>query len=302
VVDCTGRRSVLDRWLAGIGAAAPVQASDESGLVYYGRHFRSATGEQPALLTTLLQHHDSLSVVTLPADAGTWSVGFIVWSGDRALRALREPDRWQAVLARYPTLAHWGSPAHGAEPITGVEVMGGLRDRSLRLVVDDDPVATGVLALGDSWSFTNPAFGRGLSIGLVHARALQSTLREVEPTDAEKLSRRFAEVTAATVEPLFQATRSLDRHRLGELIGDATGTPYCSADPSWALSHAVAAAATVDPDALRTYSTLAALNAPPAEVFGAPGVVDRILGLARTMPRYTDPGPDRTELLRTVTG
>ena len=111
VVDCTGRRSDLVRRLADLGAQVPDEEIEEHAYVYYGRHFRSRTGALPQLRTLILEHHDSVSLVTLPADNGTWSVGFIAWAGDRALRALREPARWEAALARYPLMAHWASPA-----------------------------------------------------------------------------------------------------------------------------------------------------------------------------------------------
>ena len=71
-------------------------------------------------------------------------------------------------------------------------------------------------------AFVSPATGRGMSIGLVHARTLQQVLRETDVADgaaAEKVSWRFAEVTTATVEPLYRATLAFNRHRLAEMIG-----------------------------------------------------------------------------------
>ncbi len=42
VVDATGRRSALPDWLEAAGARRPVEELEDSGFVYYGRHFRSA--------------------------------------------------------------------------------------------------------------------------------------------------------------------------------------------------------------------------------------------------------------------
>ena len=123
--------------------------------------------------------------------------------------------------------------------------MAGLRDRCQQLVVNGEPVATGMVAVGDAWAFVNPATGRGMSIGLVHARALQQVLRETDIADgdtAEKVNRRFAEATTATVEQLYRVTLAFNRHRLAEMIGDATGQPYHTDDPSWAMTKALAAA------------------------------------------------------------
>ena len=100
VVDCGGRRSALGSWLQAVGARRPVEERADCGFVYYCRHFRSATGQQPELLNNLLHSYDSLSVITLPADNGTWSVVLTTSSRDKALRTLREPARWHAALAR----------------------------------------------------------------------------------------------------------------------------------------------------------------------------------------------------------
>jgi hypothetical protein len=209
---------------------------------------------------------------------------------------------WQSVLARYPLAAHWGCPADGREAITGVDVMAGLEDRCRRLVVDGEPVATGVVAVGDAWAFTNPALGRGLSIGIVHARALQQLLREVEPDDAEKLVRRFDEVTAAEVEPLYRTTWAFDRHRLAEMAGDISGVPYETDDPGWAMTRALAGAAAVDPEAVRMGTSIGSLLATPAQVFADPAVAGRIIRLGAGAPQYPLPGPDRAGLLAALAG
>jgi len=108
VVDCRGRRARTADWLAAIGARPPVEEREESGFVYYGRHYRSADGERPVALAPLLQHYAPFTLVTLPADDDTWSVGLITSSADHQLQALRDPAVWEAALARCPLAAHWG--------------------------------------------------------------------------------------------------------------------------------------------------------------------------------------------------
>jgi hypothetical protein len=54
-----------------------------------------------------------------------------------------------------------------SEPITDVHVMAGLRNRYRPLVVDA-PVALGFLTVGDAPVCTNPLYGRGCSLALVH--------------------------------------------------------------------------------------------------------------------------------------
>src|SRR6478752_2588737 len=295
VVDCCGRRSPLGSWLEAIGAPRPAEEREDCGFFYYGRHFRTRTGELPRAETGLLTHYDSVSVLTLPGDNGTWSVVLTTASRDRHLHALREPDRWDAALARYPLAAHW----RDGEPITGVDVMAGLEDRHRRLVVDGVPVATGVVAVGDAWACTNPSLGRGASIGLLHACTLRDVLRDVAPDDPEKLVRRFDEVTAAVVEPLYRTTLWFDRNRLAELAADA-GTAGQAGDPRWAAGKALFAASLADQDLAREYLSVALLLSPADEVFARPGVAERVMRLGAHAPRYPLPGPNRRELLAAI--
>ena len=221
VVDAAGRRSPVSGMLEAIGARRPAEEREDCGFVYYTRHFRSADGRRPAERDMLLQHFESVSLLTLPGDSGTWGVAFITSARDKQLRALRDVPAWEAALALFPTIAHWGV----GQPITDVQVIAGIEDRHRRLV-DGQPVLTGLVAVGDAWACTNPSLGRGASIGLLHACALRDLLREVNPGDPGGLVRRFDEITQTTVEPLYRATLQFDRHRLAEIDGEITGKPY----------------------------------------------------------------------------
>ncbi len=166
------------------------------------------------------------------------------------------------------------------------------------------PVATGVVAVGDAWACTNPSLGRGASIGLLHAGLLRDVLRELDacdPVAADKLVRRFAELTESVVEPLYRMTLWLDRHRLAEIDADLEaaggGTPYRPDDPRWAASKALFAASLSDPEAARDYLSVASLLTTPDELFARPGVLDRVMRAGAGAPRYPLPGPSRRELL-----
>jgi 2-polyprenyl-6-methoxyphenol hydroxylase-like FAD-dependent oxidoreductase len=171
--------------------------------------------------------------------------------------------------------------------------MAGLEDRHRSLVVDGIPVATGVVAVGDAWACTNPSLGRGASIGLAHACALRDVLRDVGADDVscdpEKLVRRFDEVTAAVVEPLYRMTLWFDRCRLAEIAADA-GTPGQTDDPRWAVGKALFAASLADQDLAREYLSIALLLSTPDEVFARPGMAERVMRLGAHAPRYPCPG------------
>ncbi|HEU5111461.1 MAG TPA: FAD-dependent oxidoreductase, partial [Micromonosporaceae bacterium] len=276
-----------------VGARRPAEERADCGFVYYGRHFRSRTGALPEGRTSVLQRHESMTVLTLPADNGTWGVTLVTSSRDRAMRSLRDPVRWDAALALYPDVAHWGD----GEPITGVDVLAGIEDRHRDLVVDGHPVATGVVTVGDAWACTNPSLGRGATIGLLHAIGLRDVLREAGADDHDKLVRRFHEWTAAAVEPLYRATLWYDRHRLAELDADADGVPYETDDPGWAFSLAAFAAGRTAPDIARAYQSLLSLLATTDEVLAEPGLAEKIITLGGQAPNYPLPGPRRPELL-----
>ena len=61
--------------------------------------------------------------------------------------------------------------------------MAKIEDRQRTFVIDGVPVATGVIPLADAWACTNPSLGRGISMGMLHAAALRSMLREVPLDD-----------------------------------------------------------------------------------------------------------------------
>ena len=93
----------------------------------------------------LLQEYDSVSVLTLPADNGTWGVGVITSARDKAMRSLKNLDVWTNVMKSMPLCAHWLD----GEPLDDhVAVMAKIEDRHRSFVVDDLPVSTGVVALG----------------------------------------------------------------------------------------------------------------------------------------------------------
>ncbi len=131
VVDASGRRTRLPSLLAAIGARVPSEEREDTGTVYYCRHFRSSDASMPATLGPPLQHYDSISIVTLPADHGTWGVGIIASGRDRAAWAARDPDMWTRVVKSYPVVAHWLE----GEPITDIDVMAAIHDASAPDVV-----------------------------------------------------------------------------------------------------------------------------------------------------------------------
>ena len=298
VVDVSGRRSALPGWLEAIGARRPSEELEDSGFVYYGRHFRSADGARPALIGPPLIEWGTITSLTLPADNGTWAVVLVTGSKDTAFRPLREPARWEAVVRSLPLVAHWldGTPIDD-----GVQVMARLEDRYRGFVADGRPVATGVVALADSWACSNPSNGRGASIGLLHALTLRDQLRAVGLEDPAVFAEAFHTATAETVEPWYRATLAADRHRLGEIEAGIRGVAYDSQDPQYELEKALEAAIGQDADCLRAFLEIRLVLRTPEEVFARPSLRDQVLRLGsgwRDQPPF---GPTREQFLALAT-
>ncbi len=90
VVDAGGRRSALPAMLTAIGARSPEEEKEDSGFLYYGRYFRSPTGEMPPLMCGLLTPWGTVSTLTLPADNGTYGLRH---HHEREGRAAARPQR-----------------------------------------------------------------------------------------------------------------------------------------------------------------------------------------------------------------
>ena len=299
VVDMSGRRSALPDWLSEIGARDPAEELEDSGFVYYGRHFRSVDGSVPPAIGPNVMDWGTITSLTLPADNGTWAIALVTSSKDTALRPLRETGRWEAVVRGLPLVAHWldGTPIED-----GVQVMAHLEDRYRGFVADGRPVATGVVAVADSWACSNPANGRGASIGMLHAVTLRDQLREVGLDDPAAFAEAFHTATARTVEPWYRATLATDRYRLAEIESGVRGGTYDPQDSQYQLGKALGAAAGQDPDCLRAYLDIWLVLRTPGEVFARPGLRDKILQLGSGWRDVEPLGPNREQLLALASG
>ena len=298
VIDAAGRRSSLPAMLTAIGARAPEEEVDDSGFMYYARHFRSPTGDIPPLLCGLLMPWGTISTLTLPGDNGTWGTGFITSAKDTALRGLKDVDTWMRTWLTLPLVAHWAD----GEPIDDIAVMTKIEDRHRSYVVDGTPVATGVMAVADSWACTNPSLGRGASIGLMHAVALRDLLRDASIEDPLDLAQQWHEVTQAAVEPYYRATLEFDRHRLAEIDAGIEGKMYDPGDPHYEVMQALASAAGKDPEVFRAMLSVAGVLDYPERALARPGIREKVLELGsgwRDEPVFA---PTREELLATVAG
>jgi 2-polyprenyl-6-methoxyphenol hydroxylase-like FAD-dependent oxidoreductase len=289
VVDATGRRTRSPQWLAALGAQPPAVQSEDLGFVYYTRYFTGST--PPALRFRPNTPLGTFSLLTLQADNDVWSVTVYGRSGDKALRAVRNPDVFHRVVAACPLHAHWLD----GTPVTDVLCMAGALDRQYRFVVDGRPVVTGFAAVGDAWACTNPSVGRGLSMGALHAQLLRRAVRD-GLDDPLRFASDWAASTEAVVGPFYANQVAADRARSIEMTALQNGGPR-PVPPASPMTRLLAAAAT-DADAYRAVIETVLCLALPHEVVTRPAVAAAIGRLPDTLgPPPAPPGPDRAQLL-----
>lgn len=289
VVDAMGRRTKLAEWLRAAGGAAPHVETEDNGFAYHSRYFRGP--EMPTFIGPPVTELGTISVLTMPGDNGTWSVTLWSAASDTALRGMRDPDRFTAVLKACPLQAHWVD----GEPITGVLTTAGVLDRYRRFVVDGRPVATGVAAVGDAWACTNPSAGRGMTVGMIHAQSLRDVVRS-DIADPEGFAHAWDRATEATAAPFYWSQIAADRARAARMDALRKGGEPPAPDP---VAAAVASAMMRDPDVFRGMLETAMCMALPEEVLARPGFMDKVNASAGRRVWKT-PGPDRATLLELV--
>ncbi len=293
VVDATGRRSPLPRWLTALGARAPLEEEEDSGFVYYGRHVRSRDG-QPVVPAPSNVRVGSVSLLALPADDCIAGVGVIASANDAALRVLRHEEPWRRVVGLLPG----GDRILECEPVSPLVSMAKIEDRWRRYVVAGQPVATGVLAVADAWAATNPSRGRGISLGLLHAVALRDTLREVGVDDPLALACAFDEVTEQDFTPWYRSTVWLDRCELAMADAAIDGEEVdWSRDPLHRDWLRLPVVGMEDPAAVmpRFAASLGCLDQLPEDLLRDPDIRARLEASDAEPP--TGQGPSREELL-----
>ncbi len=299
VVDAMGRRSELPRWLAALGTRPVTEEAEDSGFTYYTRYFRSAGGEPPGFITGLLTHFDSFSLLTLPADDDTWSVTVYISSRDQALKELRQPGNWSALVGACPLHAH----LLDGEPVSEILPMSGIVDLRRRTVVDGTPVATGILPVGDATCCTNPSLGRGMTMGLIHAAGTAEVVRQ-HLDDPLALAAGHDQMSQDRILPWYRQTVQLDRARKAQIDASIAGAPAAAPPgfdggdtPGWADLQV---AMMYDADAFRAFMEIISMLALPGDIMARPGFSEHLAKAAAGREPFEMPGPSRADLLSSL--
>ena len=290
VVDASGRRSQVGSWLGDVAMASPVQEEQAEGTVGYTRWYRLRSEPQAALLRADLGY--AVAVVA-PADNGMFCVTFGCMAEDPVMRALRDPAAFDAAVAAIPALAAWT----GRDRVTVESGVLSMADRSNRFV-QLPPGVSGIVLLGDSAMCTNPGYGRGVGLALMHARALADVLDAVGE-DPDAVTRAFGGFTSAELEPWYRQAVAGDRVRLaigrrvlrGEPL-EAIGGP--GDDPAVRFARGAPHAVERDAVVRRASHRAFQLLDPPSTYWGNPEMAARVEAVWRSLEGSGPPpaGPD----------
>lgn len=306
VVDARGPRSSSDDWLASIGSRPVAERLHESGIVYFSRFYRVRDGGSlPALAVPVAADLGYLKFAVFLGDNATFSITFAVERDDATLRrAFADAEVFEAAARAIESLALWRA-GDASEPITDVHVMAGLRNRCRPLVDDDGPLVTGFVAVGDASVCTNPLYGRGCSLAVVHGFGLAGTLRS-HGSDLDAIAREHAAFTERELVPWFRSAVFQDTHTR-ELLepGDDTGSASESTDDPRAFMHAVfrdglMPAMRTSPIVFRAFLRWFNLLVTPDALVSDAAVVGEVFAAFHARderPSLLPAGPDRDELL-----
>jgi 2-polyprenyl-6-methoxyphenol hydroxylase-like FAD-dependent oxidoreductase len=147
------------------------------GFSYVSRMYRARPGvDVPESGVPMGSLYDGYLAITFPQDARTVSALIVRPSADSALAELRRTEWFEAAVQAIPQLTPWTDPSRFT-PITPVMPGGGLTNtyRS-QLAADGSVPLSGLLFVGDATCTTNPAAGRGVTLGLLQASRLLNLL------------------------------------------------------------------------------------------------------------------------------
>jgi 2-polyprenyl-6-methoxyphenol hydroxylase-like FAD-dependent oxidoreductase len=288
VVDALGRYRCPPGW------PRPAGEPTDSGAVYYCRYFALAEGVEH-LDAPILNPRGDLGYMgfnVFRGDNRTFAVILLAPSADRELRTLRHESAWRAACSAISPLDLMTSTDYG-RPITGVMPMGGLMnvDRT------GDPGVVGVVAVGDAFCHTDPAFAYGLSFALAQAQALAQAAAEAP--DVEAVGESYRGEAGPEARERHALACATDAGRARRWAGDALDSGRRDGCyPLFSFAGALAAAPHDDHVLRRTIGRIGLLDR--TGVFDEDDAlhdrIEAILARFAGDPPYP-PGPPRDELL-----
>ena len=297
VVAATGRRGDVPGWLRVHGVEI-TEKVHESGLMYLTQWYRRSDDLDLMIDPKLAGDLGFVKYLAVPGDGGTVSITLAVRTADRDLRdALRDTERFGLACQELPGPDRFFSG--GMEPIGDIRPMTGLINR-IRYFIDQEgrPAVTGLSAVGDAHTCTNPLYGRGCSLAVLQAVLLADAAAD-HPGDGMGRAAAYEAACQREVEPWWHVSVQMDRAG-----ADPAGFAAGGREAAKGLAAVLAASAT-DPVLGRGLARFWNLLATPAELMADAAFVGRVadvVGRPDDFPVPPRAGPKRDELLSHLAG
>ena len=297
VVAANGRRSEYPRWVREAGLGDIDEVVEDTGIVYWSRFYRLLPGAvEPKQEGPIGGDLGYMKFAVFPGDNGTFSVTLATGNDDDVFRSLGKEATFDAVAKLLVPTAPWVDPSV-SEPITPVHPMAKLLNRIRHDVVDGTPVAPGLVAIGDANVCTNPLYGRGCSLGMVHALLVRDALREHEG-DPVTLALAVHEATMRELKPWYDASVVADARNRRIQHGEASDQDEFVGN----LFKTLMPAMRNDPILFRAFIRMFNLLASPDSLMTDPVVMAKAMEAMQNPEPIEAPvlGPPRDELLAAV--
>ncbi len=317
VVDTSGRRSKLSKWLPAIGTPPIREASSPCGIFYTSRFYQLHDGAEAPSLDGGIVGVDLgyLKVGVFAGDSGVFSITLAASPTDSEMRKVLKPAAFDAAVAAIPVTRGWTASAT-SEPISEVHGMANLNNTRRWLVEDGEPLALGVVAVGDSLIHTNPITGRGCSLAWTGAFALAEALDE-HGEDLRALALAYDERVERDIVPWYEMQLAQDADSIAVNEAQQRGEdPFETTNPDGSsnprafmrslLKEGLMPALTEDLILLRVFMRMMNLMDPPGDLMKNPQVMQSLLASyakrdERERPKLAD-GPGREAMVELLAG
>ncbi len=309
VVDASGRRTRLGDWLEAIGAPRPREEKQPCGIFYSSRFYRLRPGmERPNQDGVIGGDLGYIKFGIFPGDAGTFSVTLAAAPDDDPMRAILRGPGFEAAAASIPMVIEWVKP-EVSTPISEVNGMANLNDVRRHLVENGEPLALGLVAIGDSLVHANPITGRGCTLAWISAYALADAISK-HPDDPRALALELEAAVERECAPWLRAQIAQDRDAVAVNEAMRRGEdPYRFEKPDGSVDPVAYARSVVreglipavreDLAVMRAFLRIAHMLDTPEDLMRRPDITAR--ALESHARRYTRPppvvGPSRAQML-----
>ncbi|GHH50760.1 FAD-dependent oxidoreductase [Streptomyces candidus] len=286
VVDCAGRRGATAQWLAEAGCRPPVVERHPTGLAYYSRWYRLPEGGQEGPRGPLVVSGSPFGACAVfPSDNRSFALGLILHTDDPTRTAIRDPAVFESAARTHGIGAAWLDL--GAEPLSGVLPMAGLENRWSALADAQGPVVTGLLAVGDSFTHTNPTMAQGMSLSLWAAQWLARHVDESPDPAGSEFAAAYHHWALRTLRPWFDVQVETD-DAIGQRYAERSTRPPTGRDRQRA---AMMECGLRDPVVGRARAKVRHLQAHPGDAYADPEVQRHLTEWLADRPDW-EPAPD----------